>query len=439
MTRGFNEDMRMGLEKFSSTDVKEIFGRIPEKRVGEQDIKYVWEVLNAGFGNSDRSGIIGRFEEAFARKFGVDYAISHCNGTATMHSCLLAAGIGPGDEVIVPALTMASTALVAIYCYAVPVFADIDPATFTISVEDVKRKITPFTKAIIPVSIYGLSPDMDPIMELAKEYDLTVIEDNAQCYLGYYKGRLVGTLGHAASFSFQGSKHMTTSGEGGIVICNDPELAFKIRKAGLLGYSSISAKPGSVCIPRDIRQNWEFKRHDGFGYNFRLASICAALGLGQLERLEDLVAARQAVARLYEEVVSKCKWLTAQYVPEGYVNSWWTYACRLDEDIAGINWRTFRKKFIEFGGDGLYSAWYPVHLEPVFRDMNFYGDPLRAPHYHPLYKGRVKSYQPGDCPVLERIQPTLMQLKTGYSNPNEPVEQAEALWKTIRYFEQAGS
>jgi perosamine synthetase len=117
------------------------------------------------------------------------------------------------------------------------------------------------------------------------------------------------------------------------------------------------------------------------------------------------------------------------------VNSWWTYTCRLDEQTAGFDWRTFRTQFIALGGDGLYGAWYPVHLEPVFRTLNFYGHAYRAPNFHPLYQGAVKSYQPGDCPVTESIQPTLMQLKTGYTRWERALEQADVLDKTIRYFD----
>jgi perosamine synthetase len=132
----------------------------------------------------------------------------------------------------------------------VPVFADIDPHTFNVDPADVARKITPRTKAIIPVALYGLPPDLDPIMELAREHNLYVIEDNAQCYLGTYKGRIAGTIGHMASFSFENSKHITT-GDGGIVITDDEILARRIRKFHGLGFSTIEAMEGRVRLRRD--------------------------------------------------------------------------------------------------------------------------------------------------------------------------------------------
>jgi perosamine synthetase len=416
----------------TSKEIKELFASLPAKRVGELDRKYLGEVLEVGFHNSDKSGICGRFEKEFAEKFGVEFAIAHNSGTATMHTCLMAAGIGPGDEVIVPSLTMASTALVVVQCYAVPVFADIDPRTFTIDPEDIRRKITPHTKAIIPVSIYGLSPDMDPIMKLAKEHNLLVIEDDAQCFLGSYKKRLVGTIGHAASFSFQGSKHMTTGGEGGMVITNDPKLALGVRKACALGYSALAARPGEGTIPREVRSDWEFKRHDSFGYNYRMPSPCAAIGLGQLARLDDMVKARQACDALYRSVLAECDWITPQHVPDGCVHAAYTTVANLKE--GSVDFRTFRKKFMSLGGEVLYGCWAPVHLEPVFRTMSFFGSAYRAPHFHPLYKGSVKSYQPGDCPVLEKMQPRFIQLKNGYTSWDKIVEQAEILGRTIASF-----
>jgi len=182
-------------------DAETIFGHLPPNRCGEADRRYMAEVLDDGFGNRESAGMLRRFETAFAERFGVRFAISHNSGSGTMLSCLLAAGIGPGDEVIVPTCTMAATAFVVIQAGAVPVFADSDPRTFNIDPADAERKITEFTRAIIPVSIFGLAADFDPLLDLAQRHGLTVIEDDAQCVLGRYRGRLAGTIGRAASFS----------------------------------------------------------------------------------------------------------------------------------------------------------------------------------------------------------------------------------------------
>lgn len=415
----------------------EIFNYLPHNRVGEADRHYMNEVLDDGFGNvKDSANMVMRFETAFAEKFGVNFAISHNSGSGTMLSCLIAAGVGPGDEVIVPTLTAAPTAFVVIECGAVPVFADSDPDTFCIDPADIERKITEHTRAIIPVSIYGLSPDYDAIMSLAERHHLTVIEDNAQCFLGTYKGRLVGTIGHATSFSFQGSKHMTSGGDGGMVITNDEDYARDIRKVGHQGFRTLSGRPGKNTIPRDIRQDWAFERHDRLGYNFRMSAMQAALGLAQLERLDWLVEARRYIASQYEAVISeeKCEWLIPPCVPEGYTHTYWTYVCKLEEKRLGVDWRQFRKTFIQHGGDGLYSAWRPVHLEPIFRTMAFFGSRERSPNYDPRYKGKVKSYNEGDCPVLEELQRYLCQFKTSMQTLDKVRKQVDALRATIKYY-----
>ncbi len=430
-----NTERTVQFRRYSDQEARDVFSRLPVNRVGESDYRYMKEVMDAGFGNSDRCDMNVRFEKALAEKFSSRYAVTCANGTVSLHACLLAAGVGPGDEVIVPSLTAGATATAVVYCYAVPVFCDICPETLTMDPEDVRRKVTSHTKAVIPVSLFGLPCDMDAIMEIAEEYDLTVIEDNAQCFLGTYKGRLIGTIGHAASWSFQGSKHMTTGGDGGAVTCSDREYMKRIKRVMGFGYPTIEAESDAPrTVPRDVRQDWEFRRHPTFGYNFRMPVTSAALGLAQLERLDDLVEARKIIAGLYDEVAGDVPWLVRQRVPEGYGHSCWAYVCRIDEKLLGADMRTFRKAFIDFGGDGLYSAWYPLHLEPTFLRMNFHGDAYRSPNFHPLYQGRVKSYSRGDCPVTEAIQPLLAQFKTSFQNYDTALGQAEALARTIAHF-----
>jgi perosamine synthetase len=346
-----------------------------------------------------------------------------------MHSALIASGIGVGDEVIVPTHTMASTAFVALYVNAVPIFADVDPDTWTISVEDVHRKITPRTKAIIPVSIYGLSPDLDPIMALAREHNLMVIEDNAQCFLGYYKGRVVGSMGDFASFSFQASKHMTC-GDGGMLVCSDEMLARAARRAAVVGYSAISSKPGESVIPEELRCHPSFARHVSLGYNFRLPEIAAAVALAELERLEELVEMRKLCAQLFDEVVKDCKWLVPQKTPEGYVHSYWTYAAHITKD--DLDWAEFRRKFVEQGGDGFYGSWLPVHREPVFQNLS--AEVETHPERYPQWAGRLPDYRQVHCPVWEKLQPRMIYLKTNSFDVETARRQADIFAQTIQFF-----
>lgn len=369
-----------------------------------------------------------RLEDAFAKRFGTEFAISHVNGTATLHSCLVAAGVGPGDEVIVPPLTMASTSLAVLHQNAVPIFADVDPQTFEIDPESVRRLITPRTKAIIIVALYGLSPEMDPIMEAAREKGIAVIEDNAQCFLGTYKGKLAGTIGDMASYSFQRTKHMT-SGEGGMVITNNAQYADIVRQFACLGYPMYTGK--SIQFSKRDIMSPHVDRHVFLGWNYLMPKVCAAVALGQLERLDDLVTQRKEIAKGYGEVVARCKWLVPQVIPENCESSFWSYVVKLDRD--DVAWEQFFDKFVEHGGDGFYAAWKLTYMEPMFQTMRMGG---REVFFKPpFFTGTPQSYAPGLCPVAEKLQPRLMQFKTSYFDPERFQKQLAALEKTITYFD----
>jgi len=399
------------------------------ERVAPKAREYIEEVLSYGFHNTTSVGVTARLEAAFARKFGVRYAMSHANGTVTMHSALAACGVGPGDEVIVPPLTAGATGLVVLHANAVPVFADIDPRTFTIDPEDVRRKVTSRTRAVIPVALYGLAPDLDPIMEIARERRLTVIEDNAQCFLGRYKGRTVGSIGHCASFSFQASKHMTC-GDGGILISDDETLATAARRVSSFGYASVSARPGAATMPEAERCSPAARRHVTMGYNFRLPEIAAAVALAELERLEDLVAMRTACAEAFRQAVSGCPWIVPQEVPQGTVHAWWTFVFRIVD--GGPDWAELRRQFVERGGDGFYGAWRPTYREPVFETLS--AEVAARPGRFPHLAGVMPDYREVHCPVTERIQPRLVHMKTNYFDLDEAERQAGILSETIRHF-----
>ena len=278
---------------------------------------------------------------------------------------------------------------------------------------------------IIPVAIYGLSPDMDPLMALAAQHGLFVLEDDAQCFLGTYKDRIVGSIGHAASFSFQSSKHMT-SGEGGMITTNDPELAERIRRFNSLGYAAVGAAAGKGKITRDTIQDPAYERHASVGWNYRLPELCAAVALGQTERLQELVAARVQAARLYAEAARGCAWLAPQAAPAGYGHAYWTYVLKLDNRGA-FTWYDFRAKYRELGGDGIYAAWHLTYLEPAFRGKQFQAPGGTMP-------AGGQTCEPGLCPVAESLQPNLLQFKTNYWEAAAAERQADVLNKTIAYF-----
>ena len=357
-------------------------------RITERESAYVRSVLENQFRNSTSPGMTKRLEEAFAAKFGSKYAITFANGTATMHAALASAGVGPGDEVIVPPLTMASTAFCVLHAGATPVFADVHPDTWTLGAESVAACITSRTKAIIPVSLYGLMADMDALMALAKRHKLFVLEDDAECFLGYYKGRIAGSIAHASSFSFQSSKHISC-GEGGMITTDDGELATQIRRMSSLGYAAVSGGAGKSKITRETIQDPNYLRHSSVGWNYRLSEICSAVLLGQVERIEELVQTRIDSARLLAEAAQGCPWLVPQATPADCVHSYWTFACRLDDSVP-FSWHDFRKKYLELGGDGFYGAWALSYLEPALRGKR-------------LVEGQVQAFEQGLCPVAESM------------------------------------
>jgi len=398
-------------------------------RVAPRAYDYVRQVLDFGFRNAHSVGMTARLEREFAERFGQKYGIAHCNGTATMQSALMAAGVGVGDEVIVPSFTVFSTPAAVLHCNAVPIIVDVDPETWTISVDAIRAHITPRTKAIIPVAICGLPADMHPIMELAAAHDIVVMEDNAQCILGHYKGRVAGSIGHFASFSFQSSKTITC-GDGGILVCSDDELALAARKAATIGFKDLTLKPGDNVVSEQLRCHPDYQRHDSFGWNQRLPEIAAAVALAELERVDELAEMRTYAASAFDRVVNECDWMIAQKTPEGYVNAYWTYTARIArEDIV---WADVRAAFVERGGDGFYGSYQPAHLEPFFAKLNRAVDenPERFPHF----AERLPRYESGSCPVWEGIQPRSVMLKTNYFNTRDADRQAEILAETLALF-----
>lgn len=396
-------------------------------RVAPRAYEYVKQVLDFGFHNAHSVGMTARLEQQWAERFGHRFGIAHANGTATMQSALLASGVGVGDEVIVPAFTVFSTPAAVLHCNGVPIVVDVEPDTWTISLEAVRQHITPRTRAIIPVSICGLPPDLAPLVTLADQHGLVLVEDNAQCVLGQYQGRVAGSFGHFASYSFQASKTVTC-GDGGMLICSDEALALAARKAATLGFKDLTVRPGNNVVSEQLRCRPDYQRHDCLGWNQRLPEVACAVALAEFERIEELAEMRTCSARAWESVIRDCSWLMPQKTPPGYVNAYWTYAVRIVRD--DIGWSDLFAAFVGLGGDGFYGVYQPAHLEPVFAHLNAAVD--NAPQRYPHFAGRLPRYQRGMCPVWERIQPRVVMLKTNYFDTDLAERQAEILGQAIR-------
>lgn len=392
-------------------------------RFASNELNYVREVIDSGFGSGTSGGMNNRFEAAFAEKVGAKYAVTFNSGTGTLHAALFALGVHAGDEVIIPPLTVISNVDVIFAQNAIPVFADVDPDTFNIDPDDIRRKITSKTKCIMPVSLYGLSCDLDPIMEIARQHGIGVINDAAEAIGATYKGQPISNIADITSYSTENSKHITT-GDGGIVVTDNEEYATAMRKYGSLGYAAMKSGDGRIRINKDIFQDPNYKRHDSLGLNYRMPEVAAALGLAQTERLEHFVNLRVGIGKLYAEAIKGCEYLVPQHTPANWLNTYWTYGVKyMREDIS---WQQFRKKYNELGGDGIYAAWALTYEETLMAEGNY------KKHCPMIYD--ALNYPRGICPVAESIQPKLMQFVTNYGSIEEARPMADALRKTIKFF-----
>lgn len=393
-------------------------------RFGNSERKYIEEVLSSGFASSSSGGMNSRLEKAFAERWGRQYAVTLNSGTTTLHASLEAAGVGYGDEVIVTPLTVISCMNAIIYCNAIPVFVDVDPDSFLMCPKDLEKRITSKTKAIMAVHLYGQVCDMDPIMQIARKHKLFVLEDCAQCYLGTYKGKLGGSIGDVASWSFENSKHLTC-GDGGIIATDNEEFATKIRSLSSQGFKNISATDGKIRARKDMFQDPEFKRHDKFGFMYRLPEVAAAMALGQLEKVDLFVEKRVKMANMLKEVMYTCDWLVPQKTPEGDINSHFCLAAKFLRN--DISWYDFRNKYMECGGDGIYAAWTLLYQEDSIGSIR--------ERLKPLGLNEQLVTDNGICPQAEILQKQIMQFTTNQHNEEEMKKQVEALNDTIHYFD----
>ena len=331
------------------------------------------------------------YERVIAEWFGVRHAIAVSSGTTALHIALAAFGIGPGDEVIVTPYTFVASATAVLEQNAIPIFADIDPVYLTLDPEDVARRITPRTKAIIPVSISGTPVDMDPLMKLATEHNLWMLEDACQSLGATYKGKLVGTIGHVGVFSSITGK-ITNTGEGGFVITNDTDLFEK-----MWGYMDFARKRSMGPAS---------KYHWGLPCtNYRITNMQAAIGTQQMKRAWAMIAKRTENAQYLTEQLQGVPGIILPASPPWGERVYFYYLIRLQPEILGTDMLNFA---VALAAEGVYDLKYlsttrwmlPQHLEPLFVNKSGYGG-TRCPFECPWYEGKVE-YYPGLCPVAEK-------------------------------------
>ncbi len=344
--------------------------QVPMSRpdIGEPEIELVNQVLQTPY--LSVGPMIERFERDMALWIGTKHAIGVSSGTAGLHLCVLAAGVGEGDEVITTPFSFVASANCILYERARPVFVDIEPDSLNMDPERIEAAITSHTRAILPVHAFGQPADMDPILDIAQRHRLEVIEDACEAIGAEYQHRKTGTFSSAAVFAFYPNKQMTT-GEGGVIVTDRDDwdaLSRSLRNQG-----------------RDVFDAW--LNHTRLGYNYRMDELSAALGVAQLGRIEELLARRQQVANMYNERLSGMRELTVPFVSEKTTRmSWFVYVIRLAREIDRDH------VMDELAGRGIPSRPYftPIHLQPFYR--------------------RTFGYRGGDYPITESVASKVLAL-----------------------------
>lgn len=356
---------------------------VNEPLINGNEKKYLNECIETGWISSE-GPFVKRFEEAFAARMGRKYGIAVCNGSVALDAAVVALDIGLGDEVILPTFTIISCAAAIVRAEATPVVVDCDPVTWNMDVNQLEVRITPRTKAIMVIHIYGLPVDMNPVMKLADKYGLYIIEDAAEMHGQTYKGRPCGSFGAISTFSFYPNKHVTT-GEGGMILTDDEQLAERCRSLR------------NLCF-----QPYQRFVHEELGWNFRMTNLQAAVGLAQLERLDEFVTRKRRMGAHYTELLQDLPGVQLPLPQTSYAeNIYWVYGVVL-EDSVPFDAREAMRRLGE-QRIGTRPFFWPMHEQPVLRKMGFFD--------------RVA------CPVAERLAQRGFYIPSGLSLTDEQIEQ----------------
>ena len=327
--------------------------------------KYLMECIDSGWISSE-GPFVAEFEEKFSSRVDRSHGIAVSNGTAALDIAIEALDIGPGDEVILPSFTIISCVNQIVRVGAIPVLVDSDPITWNMDVEQVEHKITTKTKAIMIVHIYGLPVDLDPLIDVAKKYELKILEDAAEMIGQTYKGKPCGSFGDISTFSFYPNKHITT-GEGGMIVTNDSHLAETCRSLR------------NLCFKTSKRFV-----HDRLGWNCRITNLQAAIGLAQLEQLDDFLILKRKMGNLYLETLSSGKNFLQPLRETSYAeNIFWVFGIVIDDSF-DLDADEVMKK-LSSKGIGTRPFFYPLHKQPILKEMGFF-EGVNLPVSERLYK-----------------------------------------------------
>lgn len=352
------------------------------RNLGQQELDILKKVIDSGTLNCTKGTVVKEFEQQFADKFGVEFCRTATSGTASIHTAIAAINPEPGDEIINTPITDMGAITPIIYQAAIPVFADVDPLTYNVTAETIAPKITRRTKAIIVTHLFGKPCDMDPILDLARQHDLPVIEDACQAYLSEYKGKLIGTIGDIGCFSLQQGKHMTT-GEGGIVISKNENYSRRMWLFVDKAWGYGDPKPD----------------HYFLALNYRMTELQGAVALAQLKKLDGVVKSRVRTARMLTALITGTPGVSSPKVTADSKHVYWKYALRIDDEIIRGGVDAFAAKLKE---KGIFSApryiQKPAFMCQILRERNTFGNS------HFPFEGECRKndppvvYEPKDYP-----------------------------------------
>lgn len=327
-----------------------------KQTIEQDDIQAVVDVLKSDFITTGPK--IAEFEQTVADYVGAKYAVAISNGTSALHAACFAAGIEPGDEVITTPLTFAASANCVLYCGGTPVFADVDPKTYNIDPEDIRRKITDRTKAIIAVHLAGQPCDMDAIHSIAREHGLIVIEDGAHALGSVYKGKKVGSMSDMTTFSFHPVKPITT-GEGGMIVTDNEDFYKKM----VLFRSHGITRDDSMMTRND--GPWFYQQFD-LGYNYRITDIQCALGCSQMKKLDRFLACRKEIVARYNEAFADCDNIITPYQLSDTESGWHLYIIQVKNCDRRQVFENMREK-----GIGVNVHYIPVYMHPYYQEHGY--------------------------------------------------------------------
>ncbi len=323
-----------------------------EPELGKEELRNVVDCIKKKMISGTAGNYLEEFEKEFSKFCGVKYGVATTSGTTALHLAIESLGIGKGSEVIVPTLTNAATVFAIIYSGAKPVLVDSEPKTWNIDPDGIAEKVTKNTRAILPVHLYGHPADMKPILDIAEDYDLYIIEDAAEAHGAEYKGRKVGSLGDVGCFSFYANKIITT-GEGGMMVTNNKKIA---ERAKLLRNLAFSRRRHFL--------------HHHIGFNYRMTNIQAAIGVAQLRKIDKFIEKKRQIARWYNSLLKNIDGIALPREMDWAKNVYWMYSILIEEEF-GMSRDVLMKKLRERGIE-TRPFFIPMHQQPIFKKMGLF-------------------------------------------------------------------